>query len=71
MLADNYFLRSTSQNAEISNQAVFWELCPPGLQPLTGIRHVRTCDDSCPRGSTCVQGICCTRQPSCNHFTYK
>ncbi|KAK6751669.1 hypothetical protein RB195_003218 [Necator americanus] len=50
------------------------ELCPPGLQPLTGARHVRTCDDKltkCPRGSSCIQGVCCLRQPSCNHFTYK
>ncbi|VDP22314.1 unnamed protein product [Heligmosomoides polygyrus] len=47
------------------------ELCPPGLMPLTGARHVRTCDDRCPRGSSCVQGICCTHPPQCNHFTYK
>ncbi|CAJ0603564.1 unnamed protein product [Cylicocyclus nassatus] len=47
------------------------KLCPAGLQPLTGVRHVRTCEDECPYGSTCIKGICCMRQPSCNHFTYK
>lgn len=31
------------------------ELCPPGLLPLTGTKHVRTCNDLCPLDAQCIQ----------------
>uniref|UniRef100_A0A912MTE3 Uncharacterized protein n=1 Tax=Haemonchus contortus TaxID=6289 RepID=A0A912MTE3_HAECO len=46
-------------------------LCPPGLMPLTGARRVRTCDTGCPPGSSCINGICCTSPPRCDHPTYR
>uniref|UniRef100_A0A158P7U7 CC domain-containing protein n=1 Tax=Angiostrongylus cantonensis TaxID=6313 RepID=A0A158P7U7_ANGCA len=47
------------------------DLCPPSMMTLTGERHVRTCNDQCPRGSSCIQGICCIHPVSCNHFAYR
>ncbi|VDM63790.1 unnamed protein product [Angiostrongylus costaricensis] len=41
------------------------------MMALTGARHVRTCNDQCPRGSSCIQGICCIHPVSCNHFAYR
>ncbi|VDO71613.1 unnamed protein product [Haemonchus placei] len=39
--------------------------------PLTGARRVRTCDNGCPLGSSCINGICCTSPPRCDHPTYR